>query len=161
MLIGYPAFMTDVADLRKNSMLGSIGYSLIPGRAPLLGGWGLGLDAACEERENALAFLKWMCDEQVGNYFALMGGQTTITSSYTNDELVKLYPWLPMYYSAYESATPTRMPELPGGRVLASEDVDDVVCRWLYEAIRNGLPLRDAMDATVCELEKLVRDTLR
>lgn len=161
MLIGYPAFMTDVADLRKNSMLGSIGYSLIPGRAPLLGGWGLGLDAACEERENALAFLKWMCDEQVGNYFALMGGQTTITSSYTNDELVKLYPWLPMYYSAYESATPTRMPELPGGRVLASEDVDDVVCRWLYEAIRNGLPLRDAMDATACELEKLVRDTLR
>ena len=53
------------------------------------------------------------------------------------------------------------MPELPGGRVLASEDVDDVVCRWLYEAIRNGLPLRDAMDATACELEKLVRDTLR
>lgn len=161
MLIGYPAYMTDVADLRKSSMIGSIGYSLIPGRTPLLGGWGMGLGADCRNEAGALEFLRWMCDEQMGNYFALMGGQTTITSSYTNDELVKLYPWLPMYYSAYESASPTLLPELPGGRVISSEAVDEVVCRWLYKAIRENLPLSDTLSSTQLELEKMVRDIQR
>lgn len=161
MLIGYPAYMTDVADLRKSSMIGSIGYSHIPGRAPLLGGWGVGIGAKSTNQTSALAFLRWMCDEQMGNYFALMGGQTTITSSYTNDELVKLYPWLPMYYSAYESASPTLLPELPGGRVLSSEAVDEVVCRWLYRIIREDLPVGEAIAATALELEKMVRDVQR
>jgi len=161
MLIGYPAYMTDVTDLRKSSMIGSIGYSLIPGRAPLLGGWGLGLHRDCCNEAGALAFLKWMCSEQTGNYFALMGGQTTITSTYTNDELVKLYPWLPMYYSAYESASPTVVPELPNGRILSSEQVDETVCSWLYRAIRDEIDLPDAIAATHRDLEKLVREALR
>ena len=41
MLITYPSFLTDVVDLRKSSMIGSIGYHHIPGRSPLLGGWSL------------------------------------------------------------------------------------------------------------------------
>lgn len=161
MLIGYPAYMTDVADLRKSSMIGSIGYSHIPGRAPLLGGWGVGLGAGSSNEAGALAFLRWMCDEQMGNYFALLGGQTTMTGSYTNDELVRLYPWLPVYYSAYESASPTRLPELPGGRVLSSEAVDEVVCRWLYRIIREDLPVEEGIAATALELEKMVRDVQR
>ena len=161
MLIGYPAYMTDVADLRKSSMIGSIGYSHIPGRAPLLGGWGMGIGARCGNESGAFAFLRWMCDEQVGNYFALMGGQNTITGCYTNDELVRLYPWLPMYYSAYKSASPTVMPELPGGRVLSSEAVDEVICRWLYRAIREELPLPEVLAATQTELEKMLRDIQR
>lgn len=161
MLIGYPAYMTDVADLRKSSMIGSIGYSHIPGRAPLLGGWGIGLSAGCSNEAGALSFLRWMSDAQVGNYFALLGGQTTITGCYTNDELVKLYPWLPMYHSAYESASPTLLPELPGGRVLSSEAVDEVVCRWLYRIIREELSVADGISATALELEKMVRDVQR
>lgn len=44
MLISYPSFLSDVTDLRKNSIVGSIGYHLIPGHSPLLGGWGLGIN---------------------------------------------------------------------------------------------------------------------
>ena len=66
-----------------------------------------------------------------------------------------------MYYSAYESASPTLLPELPGGRVLSSEAVDEVICRWLYNAIREELPLRETLSATELELEKMVRDMQR
>lgn len=161
MLIGYPAYMTDVADLRKSSMIGSIGYSQIPGRAPLLGGWGMGLGADCAHEENALAFLQWMCDEQTANYFALLGGQTTVTGCYTNDELVRLYPWLPMYHAAYENAGLMMLPELPGGRVLSSEAVDETVCRWLYRLIQKEMSVEDCIGATAVELEKMVRDVQR
>ena len=161
MLIGYPAYMTDVADLRKSSMIGSIGYSQIPGRAPLLGGWGMGLSSGCTNEDGALKFLRWMCDEQTGNYFALLGGQTTMTGSYTNDELVKLYPWLPMYYSAYETAGLPLLPELPGGRLLSAEAVDEVVCRWLYQGICQDMPMAEVIAATRLELEKMVRDQQR
>ena len=161
MLIGYPAYMTDVADLRKSNMIGSIGYSHIPGRTPLLGGWGMGMGAGCGNENGGLSFLRWMCDEQIGNYFALMGGQTTITSSYTNDELVKLYPWLPTYYSAYEDAQMMQLPAFLGGRVLSSEAVDEIICQWLYRAIRGEITAKEALASTQTELEKMVRDIQR
>lgn len=86
MLITYPSFLTDVVDLRKSSMVGSIGYHHIPGKSPLLGGWSLGISSRSSRKQEAFSFLKWICDEQTANYFALLGGQSAITSTYTNDE---------------------------------------------------------------------------
>ena len=95
----YPSFLTDIVDLRRSSLVGSIGYHHIPGHCPLLGGWSMGISAVSRHKQEAFEFLKWTCDEQVANYLTLLGGQSAITSTYTNDELVKLYPWLPLYLS--------------------------------------------------------------
>ena len=35
MLITYPSFLTDIVDLRRSSLVGSIGYHHIPGHCPL------------------------------------------------------------------------------------------------------------------------------
>lgn len=40
----------------KNSMIGSIGYHLIPGRTPLLGGWSLGINQHSSNKEEAFQF---------------------------------------------------------------------------------------------------------
>ena len=61
MLITYPAFLTNSTDLRRSST--SIGCSLVPGRRPLLGGWSFGVSRQSAQREQALAFLRWTCDE--------------------------------------------------------------------------------------------------
>ena len=57
MLISYPPFFTDITDFRKNSIIGSIGYHLIPGRAPLLGGWSLGISSRSSHKDEAFEFL--------------------------------------------------------------------------------------------------------
>lgn len=156
MLISYPSFLTDVVDLRKSSMLGSIGYHHIPGHSPLLGGWSLGVSNSSHRKADALKFLNWTCDEQIANYITLLGGQTAIRSTYTNDELVKLYPWLPLYYSTYQYTKPTLPPRYKNS-IIPQNEIDSAVCKWVYELLGEKVEVQEAITNTHVELEKLVR----
>lgn len=155
MLISYPSFLTDIVDLRKSSIMGSIGYHHIPGRSPLLGGWSLGISSTSHHKENAFKFLKWTCDEQISNYIALLGGQTAIVSSYTNDELVKLNPWLPLYHSTYQYCKPTIPPKYRN-RIIPQNEVDSIVCKWIYELLDEKLEIQEAITNTHIELENMI-----
>lgn len=153
MVISYPPFLTDVADLRKASMIGEIGCALSPGRAPLLGGWSLGVSSGTDRWEAACRFLRWCCDEVTASYFALLGGQSAVASTYTNDELVSLYPWLPLYHSAYAYAKPMAMPTR--GTVVSADRVDAAVCRWAWEMLEGRCTPEEALHRTREDLEHL------
>lgn len=155
MLITYPSFLTDVVDLRKSSMIGSIGYHHIPGRSPLLGGWGLGISSYSHKKKEAFQFLKWTCDEQVANYLTLLGGQSAITSTYTNDELIKLYPWLPLYHATYKYTKPTLPPKSKNNVILSQKEIDAIVCKWIYPLLDEKIEVQEAIFRTHSELEIL------
>lgn len=155
MLISYPSFLTDVADLRKHSIVGSIGYHIIPGHAPLLGGWSLGISSRSAQKPAAMEFLKWTCDEQIANYTTLLGGQPAISSSYTNDELMELYPWLPLYHSMYQYTKPTIPPTLSNGRVVPQYEIDEIVYKWICRLLEDSLEVQDTITNTHRELEEL------
>ena len=154
MLITFPACLPNDTHLHQNSAL--IGQTLVPGRRPLLGGWSFGLSRHTPRRKQALEFLRWTCDETISNYFTLMGGQTAIASTYTNDEMVKLYPWLLQYYKAYPYAEPQYQPAYPGGRSLPAKQMDDILCKWAYRSLIHGMDLQEAIAATHRELEQLI-----
>lgn len=160
MLISYPSFLTDVTDLRKNSIIGSIGYHMVPGRTPLLGGWGLGISSHSVNKPAAFEFLKWTCDEQIANYSTLLGGQSAISSIYTNDELAELYPWLPVYHSIYASTTPTVPPKMTNNKVIPQYKIDDIVCKWIYQLLETDLEVQKAITNTHRELEILAEHCL-
>lgn len=156
MLITYPGFLTNVSDLRKNNRLGSIGCSYIPGRAPLLGGWGLGISSRSTRHENAFRFLSWACNENMGNYFSMLGGYTAVTSTYTNDELVNLYPWLPLYKEIY----PYTRPMLPSlsrkNRVVSPNDIDSIICKGFYRLLTEEIEIEEILAQTQKEIEALL-----
>lgn len=151
MLITYPAFLPN--DTHKNA---AIGQSLVPGRRPLLGGWSFGISNHTRSREDALAFLRWTCDKTISNYFTIMGGQTAISSTYTNDEMVKLYPWLMQHYKTYPYTEPQYYPALPGGQPLPAKQIDDILCKWAYECLIYNKDITASIAATHRELEELV-----
>lgn len=155
MVISYPPFLTDVADLRKASMIGEIGCALCPGRAPLLGGWSLGVSRGTDRWEEACRFLLWCCDEVTASYFALLGGQSAVASTYTNDELVSLYPWLPLYHSAYAYAGPMEMPSRGG--IVSADRVDAAVCRHAWALLEGSCSAAEALCRTRQELETIRR----
>lgn len=159
MLITYPSFLTDVVDLKKSSMIGSIGYYHIPGRSPLLGGWSLGISSLSQATDEAMAFLRWTCQQKTATYFALLGGQTAITSTYTNDELVKLYPWLPLYYSTYPYTRPVVPPLLHQGSIVSQSDIDSIVCRHLYRLMDGQEEIKETIANTKAGLELLLEGT--
>lgn len=156
MLITYPGFLTDVSDLRKNKQIGSIGCTYIPGRTPLLGGWGMGIDSR-SSIEDAFAFLKWACNEEMGNYFSMLGGYCAIRSAYTNDELVNLYPWLTLYESINAYCQPMLPSVSTGGTVISPNRIDEIVCKWLYLLIDNKIEIPDALARTQEDLERLLK----
>lgn len=157
MLISFSGFLEDMADLRKNSMIGSIGYSMIPGRTPLLGGWSLGIPQKSGHKEDAAQFLRWVSTQQVADYLTLLGNQCALTKSYENDELIKLYPWLPLYRQAYTYSRLPRMPQLRNGTVVPSSQVDDVLCKWVYRIILKEAQVQEAIAATQAELIDLTQ----
>ncbi len=156
MLITYSTFLADVADLRKNSVTGTIGYHHIPGRSPLLGGWSLGISSRSERKQESFSFLKWLCDEQIANYYSLLGGQTAITSTYTNDELLKLYPWLSLYHSTYKYTKYIAPPDLGNNTIVSQNEIDAIVCKWFYELLDDKIEVQEAIVNTRIELEQLV-----
>ena len=155
MLISYPSFLRNIPDLRKNSMIGSIGYHLIPGRTPLLGGWSLGINQHSSNKEEAFQFLKWTCEEQTANYTTLLGGLTVLTNTYVNDELSDLYPWLPLYYSIYQYTKPVIPPKLLNNKVIPQWEIDEVVCKWLYKLLDSEIEVRETISETQKALQIL------
>lgn len=154
MLITYPAFLTNATDLRKGSS--SIGCSLVPGRRPLLGGWSFGVSRKSTQKEQAMAFLRWTCNEGISNYFTIMGGQTAISNTYTNDEMVKLYPWLPLYFKTYPNTQPQYQFSFPDGRPIPSKQIDDILCKWAYKCLIYNMDISAAIAATNQELTELL-----
>lgn len=153
MLISYPSFLTNINDLRKSSMIGSIGYNHIPGNSPLLGGWSLGVSERSPNKDSAMAFIRWTCNEQMDSYFALLGGQSAITRTYTNDELVKFYPWLPLYRSVYSYTKPMLPPILRDGQVMSPNAIDAIICKWAYQLINGEAAIEEVIPETQRELE--------
>lgn len=154
MLITFPACLPNDTHLHQNSAI--IAQTLVPGRRPLLGGWSFGISRGTSNRQQALAFLRWTCDETISNYFTLMGGQTAIASTYTNDEMVKLFPWLQQYYKAYPYAEPQYQPAYAHGYPLPVRQMDDILCKWAYRWLLENADMADAITATHRELEQLI-----
>lgn len=158
MLINYPSFLADVVDLQRGSRVGDIGYHHVPGYCSVLGGWSLGISSRSNQQEDAFAFLKWLCDEQISTYFALLGAQTAINFTYTNDELVKLNPWLPLYRASYQHCKPMVPPNLGNHAVLSQNDIDAIVCKWVYRLLDGDIDISDVIGETQAELEHLVAE---
>ena len=81
----------------------------------------------------------------------MLGGYSAITATYTNDELVNLYPWLPLYKTIYPAARPM----LPALRVSPNE-IDAVVCKWLFQLMEGGWEIEDILQKTQAELNILL-----
>lgn len=97
----------------------------------------------------------------MANYSTLLGGQSAITSAYTNDALANLYPWLPVYYSMCRHTEPTMPLTLPNGRVIPQYEIDDVICKWVYALMDTEMEVLDAIKNTHQELEELVGKYMR
>ncbi len=156
MVISYPGFLTEVTDIRKNNLIGSIGCTHIPGKRPLLGGWSLGISTFTEKPNDAFAFLKWACTDQMSNYFSMLGSYSAVTSTYTNDELIQLYPWRPLYREAYPYATQMIPSICNDGTVVSTNAVDEIVCKWLYKMFTGKRKIEKILAETQKELEVLL-----
>jgi len=157
MLITYPSFITNIMDMRATSLIGDIGYSLIPGRTPILGGWSLGINSRSDKKDEALKFISWTATKDNANYFTLFGGQPAIDSIFTNDELISLYPYLPLYQSAYKYTVPIIPPYKKGRQIIPQDKIDSIIYEYAIQLIDGQLDVSSTIMQSHEELSALFK----
>lgn len=88
----------------------SIGYAMVPGGRPVIGGGALGVSRFSRQPEQALSFIRWLSSEPVASACTLLGGVSPCKQSYDNYEIINNYPWLKLVKSCFGAARGRRMP---------------------------------------------------
>lgn len=93
------------SDLLNNSskIIGNIGYALLPGKSPVIGGGSLGISKHSKKSEAALSFIKWMCSEEVSSAATLLGSASACKRTYENYEIIDSFPWLRLVENGFNS----------------------------------------------------------
>ncbi|MDC7245927.1 MAG: extracellular solute-binding protein [Sphaerochaetaceae bacterium] len=157
MVITYPSFINEsVNGHAQKKIMSNIGFAQIPGQSPILGGWSLGINQLSDHKDEAFKFLSWACTDQISNHLSLLGGFSAVESTYSNDELIKLYPWFPIYHSAHKNSRPIVPPRKENGDIVSQNMIDEIVCKGIYSLIEEDKEIPSVIEETQQELEKLL-----
>ena len=103
----------------SSKIAGKIGYTMVPGDNPVIGGGSLGIFRYSRQPEEALSFIKWICSEPVSSASTLLGSTSPCRKTYENYEVLQSFPWLNL---ARECFTLTRGNRIPPDAGLAFDE---------------------------------------
>lgn len=112
MTVLYDSDAGDINNYTSSKLAGNIGYSLIPGGAPVLGGWSLGINKYGKHIKETEAFLMWACGNQNAIPLPLLGGSTLRKEFYTRTDLQNLEPWKSIVLKSYKQSRKRYAPEI-------------------------------------------------
>ena len=112
MAILYNSDVGDINNPTKSKIAGNLGYSLIPGKIPVQGGWSLGLNSYGKHTEEAERFLLWACDKGNGIPLTIMGGSTLRSEYYRSQDIEKTQPWKRLVEQTLSLGRKRAMPEI-------------------------------------------------
>lgn len=158
MLITYASHVTILNNRFLSNIIGKIGYDTIPGRSPMLGGWSLGISPFSKNKEAAFDFISWACGEQIGAYYTILEGQSPLVSLYKNNDLLKLYPWLPLIYDTYNLCNIRKSPIKQGGTIIPHDKMEYLICKQIYSAIEGTATITEALKHAQKDLEVLFEE---
>mgnify|MGYP001010557930 FL=1 len=78
----------------KSKITDKVGYSIVPGGNPIIGGGSLAVAKTCKHPEDALAFIKWLTRDPVASAMAALGSVSPCTKTYDIYEIIDAFPWL-------------------------------------------------------------------
>lgn len=112
MTILYDSDAGGINNYTKSKVAGNLGFTLVPGGCPVLGGWSLGLNRYGKNMDDAKNFLLWSCSNQNCIPLSLLGGSTLRKDYYVRSDLENLEPWKALILKIYEQSKKRIMPEI-------------------------------------------------
>lgn len=87
-----------------------IGYAMLPGGNPLLGGGVMGCCRTSRHKQEAVDFIRWYCSEEVSSATTLLGSVSPCRRTYENYQLLDTYPWLSLTQRCFDASHVERVP---------------------------------------------------
>lgn len=137
----------------SSELMGNLGYTLLPGKYSIQGGWSCAVNPNSPNRDAALTVLKWLCSEKLLLPNAIGGRFFPHKALEENSELYALFPWYKTMTEAFNYTIPRP--------VIESENRSSALPRtFFYEIIdiiqscyQKNLPL----DATLAIIKKSIK----
>lgn len=98
----------------SSKIVGKIGFAMMPGSNPVIGGGSLGVSKYSAHPEDALSFIKWICSEPISSASALLGSTSPCKRTYDNYEIIHNFPWLNLAKNSFPLAKGNRIPANAG-----------------------------------------------
>ena len=109
MTILYSNFASEILN-RTSKVVNRIGYALVPGGSPIIGGGSLGVSRYSRNPELALSFIRWMSSEPISSASMLLGSVSACGKAYENYEIIDTFPWLELAKDCFALSTNRRTP---------------------------------------------------
>lgn len=155
MVVLYDSHAVDINDYTQSKVAGNVGACLIPGRAPVLGGWNFGIHQHGKNKEAALDFLLWACSSHGAIPYSVLGGTTLHREFYTRKDLDDLYPWYSLVPDSYAISRRRTAPRVLRSGSEAGEDYSTIVAEELQRMILGKQMPEEALQRMDSRLRKL------
>lgn len=94
-----------------SKIIDKIGFSMVPGGNPLLGGGTLTVAKTTKYPEDALEFIKWITREPAASAIAALGGVSPCVKTYEKYNIINTFPWLELSRECFGVSKTKRPPE--------------------------------------------------
>ena len=128
-----------------------IGWAMVPGGNPMLGGSVLGISRYSKQKETALDFLKWISRDDIATANMLLGGMSAKSASYDNSEVIAGYPWIPFARECYKKSHTHYYPK-SGGETFEIRKLQTVLGVAVTEALSHSLTIDQAIELAATSL---------
>lgn len=94
----------------RSKIIDKVGYGIVPGGNPIVGGGSLAIAKNCKCPEDALAFIKWLTKDPVSSAMAALGSVSPCGKTYGIYEIIDAFPWLELSKDCFSISRTDRLP---------------------------------------------------
>jgi DNA-binding LacI/PurR family transcriptional regulator/ABC-type glycerol-3-phosphate transport system substrate-binding protein len=135
-----------IADRSLSEVVGRIGYDMVPGGCPLLGGWALGVRKGTPRFEDACNCVVWAAGSGMAIPHTLLGGSTACAAPYESSEMMAAYPWLPKVIRSLSISHKRNVTITATGGRLREWEFEEIVGGAAHRALIGELSPSEAVE---------------
>ncbi|MBU9728333.1 extracellular solute-binding protein [Diplocloster modestus] len=159
MLVTCTEYAGEIRSSIDTNVIGKVGYTMLPGKAPMTVGWNMGLSRYSRNKELAHEYFRWLCQKDTSYYMTILGGQSTLVYPYHSNEILELYPWMRVVQDSFRYSHSRSGPvKTVTSRVMCSSSPERILCNVMRNILNQGMSVKEALRVGQIEMEELFRE---
>lgn len=94
MMILDSSYASKISNPHYSRVCGKVGFDSLPGNNSVHWIWSYAINESSDKKDAAIAFIRWICDEELAMPTTLLGNISASSIICTNGEIFTRYPWI-------------------------------------------------------------------
>ncbi len=156
MMCLYSDHAISLEDRSISNVAGNIGFSLLPGKASVLGGWSIAVNPHSSRIDDVFEFLKWTATESLTILNAMLGRIVPYRSVFESSEMNRLYPWNRLLPQAFAHTRRRSLPKNSRHEPTSEAVLEHILGNAVHAALEGRLAPEQALYEAAEELRRAI-----